>query len=848
MGKIRTSFAEKVGYGFGDMSSSMFWKIFSYYLPFFYSNIFGLRLDQVALLLVVTRIWDAVSDSMMGILADRTRTRWGKYRPYLLLMAVPFALSGILLFTTPDVSPTMKLVWAYVTYILMMTVYTGINVPYGAMLGVMTDDSDTKTVLSSFRMFFAYGGSFIALFCWEPLCNALGGYGTTGGWQHAMFVVATVCLVFFLLCFLMTREKLHTVSTVSVGSDLKLLLKNAPWWILIGAALCSNLFNTVRGSTVAYFFNDVIGSDVHLHLGAWSFLFYAGLFLSIGEVCNMIGVALAVPLSAKLGKKTTYMLSFAALIVLSILFFYIPVTGSGYWWMLVLQVVISIFTGVISPLVWSMYADVSDYAENRDGTASTALIFSSASMAQKFGGAFGGAAVMWILAAFGYNTAAGAVQTPEAIHGLKILMSWIPAAVAALAVLIVFFYPLTRKRMDKIQDELALKRGLTGEEESASTDLVRSGAGIGEPERTLSGKAPLNPSPAPQTSADGQSFFKGLPAVMRWVLGVLGVLMLLELAFVLFKGTDKTAEPVAAALLPALYVEGTALKAQGSDQPVVFRGVSFGWHNIWPRFYNAGAVKTLKEDWGVPIVRAAIGADDHAKADNPGIRSGYMGEPEWALECLYKVIDAAIENGMYVIADWHSHVLHKAEAAEFFRAVATRYADCPNLIYELYNEPVEDSWTDLKAYAEELCALIDSISTVHPLILMGCPHWDQDIHIVPEDPVTSYDNLMYTVHFYAATHKDYLRERCDLALAAGIPVFISECASCECTGDGPMDEESWKAWNDWATARGITMLTWSISDKVETCSMLTKEASSEGPWEEAVVKPWGREVQAWIQE
>ena len=458
MGTIKTSLSEKVGYGFGDMSSSMFWKIFSYYLPFFYSNIFGLRLDQVGVLLVVTRIWDAVSDPMMGIIADRTRTKWGKYRPYLLLMAVPFALSGIFLFTTPAVSPTMKLIWAYVTYIMMMTVYTGINVPYGAMLGVMTDDSDTKTVLSSFRMFFAYGGSFIALFCWEPLCNALGGYGTPAGWQHAMIVIAGLCLVLFLLSFAMTREKLHTESTSSIASDFGSLVRNAPWWILIGAALCSNLFNTVRGSTVAYFFNDVIGPDVHLNLGKWGFLFYAGLFLSIGEVCNMLGVAMTTPIAKALGKKTTYMLSFAALIVLSIAFFFVPKTG--YWWMIVLQVVISIFTGIISPLVWSMYADVSDFAENRDGTASTGLIFSSASMAQKFGGAFGGYAVMALLGAFGYNTAAGAVQTAEAVKGLWILMSWVPAAVAALAIVIVFFYPLTKSRMEKIQEELAVKRNL----------------------------------------------------------------------------------------------------------------------------------------------------------------------------------------------------------------------------------------------------------------------------------------------------------------------------------------------------------------------------------------------------
>jgi len=460
MGTIKTSLSEKIGYGFGDMSSSMFWKIFSYYLPFFYSNIFGLRLDQVGVLLVVTRIWDAVSDPMMGVIADRTRTKWGKYRPYLLLMAVPFALSGIFLFTTPAASPTMKLVWAYVTYIMMMTVYTGINVPYGAMLGVMTDDSDTKTVLSSFRMFFAYGGSFIALFCWEPLCNAMGGYSTPAGWQHAMMVIALMCLVLFLLSFAMTREKLHTESTASIGSDFKSLLHNAPWWILIGAALCSNLFNTVRGSTVAYFFNDVIGPDVHLNLGSWGFLFYAGLFLSIGEVCNMIGVAMTTPIAKALGKKTTYMLCFAALIVLSIAFFFVPATSAGYWWMIVLQVIISIFTGIISPLVWSMYADVSDFAENRDGTASTGLIFSSASMAQKFGGAFGGYAVMALLGAFGYNTAAGAVQTAEAVKGLWILMSWVPAAVAALAIVIVFFYPLTKQRMEKIQEELAVKRNL----------------------------------------------------------------------------------------------------------------------------------------------------------------------------------------------------------------------------------------------------------------------------------------------------------------------------------------------------------------------------------------------------
>ena len=461
--------SEKIGYGFGDMSSSMFWKLFSYFLPFFYSNVFGLSLADAGMLMLITRLWDAVSDPMMGIIADRTKTRWGKYRPYLLFFALPFAVCGILLFTTPE---NGKTVWAYVTYIMMMTVYTGINVPYGSLLNVMTADSDEKSVLSSFRMFFAYAGSFIALGLWEPLCNMfdktrVAVEGAEGGlasistnpdaWQSAMILIASICFVLFILSFLMTREHVKSESTVSVGKDLKLLLKNKPWWLLIGAALASNLFNTVRGTTAAYFFADYLQKSVEL-APQWAFLVSAGIFLSAGEIANMVGVVLAVPLSKNLGKKSTYMLSMAVLVGLSVLFFFLPPTAGGYWAMFGLQIVISIFTGVISPLVWSMYADVADFAELKDGTASTGLIFSSASMAQKFGGAFGGSAVMWMLAAFGYNTVAGAVQTETAILGLRMLMSFVPAIIAALAILVVWFYPLTKKKMEGVQVELAAKR------------------------------------------------------------------------------------------------------------------------------------------------------------------------------------------------------------------------------------------------------------------------------------------------------------------------------------------------------------------------------------------------------
>ena len=459
---IKNGLSEKIGYGFGDMSSSMFWKIFSYYLPFFYSNIFGLSLTDAGIILLVTRIWDAVSDPMMGVIADRTNTRWGKYRPYLLWVAPFFSICGILVFSTPNFGYAAKLVWAYVTYILMMTVYTGINVPYGAMLGVMTDDPKEKTVFSSFRMFFAYGGSFIALFVWEPLTNMFGGYNTKEGWFWAMLCIAAACFVLFLLTFSLTREHLKTVSTVSVGSDFKSLLENKPWWLLIGAALCFNLFCTVRGASVAYYFQDIIGADATLVFFGFVIAFYAGLFLSVGEVSNMIGVAITVPIAGRIGKKSTFMMVCVLLFIFSIVFYFVPVTKTGMWIMLVMQVIISMLTGIMSPLVWSMYADVSDYAELQFKTASTGLIFSSSSMAQKFGGAIGGSAALWLLGAFGYIPAvpgAARVAQPEAaLECLRWLMSFIPAGVALLALIVVYFYPLTTDRVNEISEKLKIQR------------------------------------------------------------------------------------------------------------------------------------------------------------------------------------------------------------------------------------------------------------------------------------------------------------------------------------------------------------------------------------------------------
>jgi len=450
------SLKEKIGYGLGDTSSSMFWKIFSYYLPIFYSDVFELSLAQTATLMFITRIWDTVSDPMMGVIADRTQTRWGKYRPYLLWFAAPFAIAGVLLFTTPNLEENGKLIWAYCTYILMMTVYTGINVPYASMLGVVTDDSDEKTVFSSFRMFFAYAGSFVALFAWEPLCSFFQDQvgSVAEAWQHAMIVIACMCLVLFLTSFALTKEHIKVTPT-GLGNDFKSLLSNLPWWTLTLASVCTNLFNTVRGSTVAYYFKYYIGENVNIDLGLTSFIFFAGLFLAVGEVCNMAGVVIAVPVAKKLGKKSTFILSCAALVVFSIIFFYMPLSNTGFILMLLLQIIISIFTGIMSPLVWSMYADVADYARWKDNANCTGLIFSSGSFAQKLGGAVAGSAVLMILDAFGLIPNA-VEQADSAILGMKLTISWIPAGIALFMMLVLIFYPLTRKKMDEITFKLKL--------------------------------------------------------------------------------------------------------------------------------------------------------------------------------------------------------------------------------------------------------------------------------------------------------------------------------------------------------------------------------------------------------
>lgn len=456
---------EKIGYGFGDMASSMFWKLFGSYLMIFYTDVFGLPAAVVGTLFLVTRVWDSAFDPIVGVVADRTHSRWGKFRPYLLFLAIPFSVIGVLTFVTPPFGDNGKLIYAYVTYSLMMMVYSAINVPYASLLGVMSDNPKERNTLSTYRMAFAYIGSFIALLLFMPLVNFWSGHSKEiaaqqQGWTIAVAVIAVMCALLFIGCFAFTRERVKALheKQAPLKEDLKDLWKNRPWWILLGAGVAALVFNSIRdGATVYYFKYFIVEEDFQtISFFGVSFVL-SGLYLSVGQIANIAGVILAAPVSNRIGKKQTYMGSMAIATVLSILFFWFDKDNLAL--IFTFQILISICAGSIFPLLWSMYADCTDYSELKTGNRATGLIFSSSSMSQKFGWAIGSALTGWLLSYFGF--VANEVQQAEAIQGIKMFMSFLPAAGTLLSIVFISMYPLSEKKMLEISAALKSRRAET---------------------------------------------------------------------------------------------------------------------------------------------------------------------------------------------------------------------------------------------------------------------------------------------------------------------------------------------------------------------------------------------------
>lgn len=459
-------FKEKFFYGFGDLASVLYWQTFMLYLTYFYTDVFLLPAAEAATLFVVSRVWDGINDPMMGMIADRTNTKWGKYRPYLLWICVPFAIVGVLMFTVPNFSPAGKLIWAYVTFILIMMLYTAINIPYTALLGVISADSNERTSVSSFKFIFAYVAGTIVSATLLPMAKAMGGKNEAHGWQMSFVIYGIAAVIFFLIAFRGTHERIKPPKSQksSMKKDLKELFTNGPWLILLATTITFILFVAVRSSVTVHYFKYVIGTQTLtlpiLGKGSYGFTDMVSAFNTVGQISSIIGVLLVSWFARIVGKKKAFVILLIISIFSTGIYYFLSASQLGL--IFIFQITGSLTGGPLSVLLWAMYADTADYGEWKNGRRATGLVFSASTMSQKFGWAIGAYIALELMAQVGFVP--NQVQSPESIKGLLLLFSLIPAALGVISIVLLLLYPLTDKRVEELIAELEQRRKENGDE------------------------------------------------------------------------------------------------------------------------------------------------------------------------------------------------------------------------------------------------------------------------------------------------------------------------------------------------------------------------------------------------
>ncbi len=464
-------FKEKFFYGFGDLASVLYWQTFMLYLTYFYTDIFLIPAAAAATLFVVSRVWDGINDPMMGMIADRTNTRWGKFRPYLLWMSIPFAIAGVLTFTVPNFGPEGKLIWAYATFILIMMLYTAINIPYTALLGVISADSNERTSVSSFKFLFAYTAGTIVSATLLPMTKSLGGGNDAHGWQMSFVIYGIAAVLFFFIAFKGTHERISPPKSQksSMKKDLKELLTNGPWLILLATTITFILFVAVRSSVTVHYFKYVVGTQKltlpFLGTGNYGFIDLASAFNTVGQMSSILGVLMVSWIAKRLGKKKAFIIIFIIAIVSTAVYYFLTPQQLGL--IFLFQITGSLSGGPLSVLLWAMYADTADYGEWKNGRRATGLVFSASTMSQKFGWAIGAYIALMLMSQVGFVP--NQVQSPESIKGLVLLFSLIPAVLGILALILLMFYPLSDKRVETIIAELDSRRKVNGEAPETAT-------------------------------------------------------------------------------------------------------------------------------------------------------------------------------------------------------------------------------------------------------------------------------------------------------------------------------------------------------------------------------------------
>jgi GPH family glycoside/pentoside/hexuronide:cation symporter len=437
---------EKFAYGVGDTASCLYFQTFSMFLMFFYTDTFGISAAAVGTMFLVTRIWDTFNDPIMGMIADRTNTRFGKFRPWILWMILPYAITGVLTFLTPNLSTTAKLIYAYITYTLVTMAYTAINIPYGALLGVMTPNSDERTQLSSYRFIGAFSGNLIVQGTLILLVSKLGGGNDQLGYPLTIGVYALLASGLWFFTFSSTKERIQPPKDqkTTVKGDLRDLLHNRPWLVLGLMGILTLIWVSIRNAAMMYYFTYYVGDKTK-----------AAAFMVVGTIFSLLGVSATTIISRVLrGKKRTYIILSAANAIVTAIFFIARPTD--FWIMYATHIVGSFIGGPLMPLTWSMYADTADYAEWKFGRRATGLIFSAATFSQKMGWTIGGAVAGWTLAVFDYQP--NVPQTEHTLVGIRLMMSILPAIGSLLVCAAAVLYNLSEKYLEQIEKELKERR------------------------------------------------------------------------------------------------------------------------------------------------------------------------------------------------------------------------------------------------------------------------------------------------------------------------------------------------------------------------------------------------------
>lgn len=441
----KLSIKEKVGYSLGDAAANFIFQTVIMFLMFFYTDVFGISAKVAGTMFLLSRIWDAFNDPAMGAIADRTKTRWGKFRPWVLWTAIPFGIIGVLTFTTPDIGPKGKIIYAFVTYNLLMMIYTVNNIPYSALTGVLTGDTVERTSLASYRFVFAMLAAFVVQGLTLKMVKVFGRGNDALGFQLTMAVFCTFAVIFFFITFFTTKERVKPdpKQKTSLKQDFKDLIGNGPWVVIFILTIFIFINLSLRGSIILYYFKYYVKRED---------LF--GLFNMVGMGVTIIGILFSKPLAVRFGKRDTFRICLFLTAVLIVAFVF--VSPGAIAMIFVLQVLMQFVYGVTIPMLWAMMADVADFSEWQTGRRATGLAFSAATFGLKMGLSLGGAIAGWLLSYYGYVP--DVEQSVRTLKGIRLLMSVYPAIPFFIGVAVLFFYKIDKKMELQMQDDLVERR------------------------------------------------------------------------------------------------------------------------------------------------------------------------------------------------------------------------------------------------------------------------------------------------------------------------------------------------------------------------------------------------------